>query len=291
MNKKISLLLIVLSSLLYGLYFVISKYIITQGGNPLAVAFAIAVALTFYVLLAQIVNKKSRLEIKKISWKKITPLLIVGIAVAGISPLLLYSGQKITSATNSAFIFQLAPFFAALLGVIFIKEKLKKFFWISLVIILLGLFLLTTQGGLTHPNFGDILILIVAFLFGLYNIVAKKYSANISPLTLSNLRIFFGNIFVFIVVLFILGYSSFAVLISFPILIFINALFIYFYVFSIHIGIKNIGASNTAALFTITALFSAVFAFLFIGEFLSLIQYLGGALMIIGLILLMKKGI
>ncbi|MFH1088511.1 MAG: DMT family transporter [Patescibacteria group bacterium] len=292
MNKSniSTLVILILAAMFYGAYFVFSKYMIIQSIHPLSIAFSVAVVLSIYIVIGVLFNQKPIKELKVFNWFKSIPLLLAGIGVAGVSPILLVYGQVTTSATNSAFIFQLAPLFAGILGIIFLKEKPRIYFWLSVLLIIWGLFWLTTRGGLTPPNVGDLLILIIAFLFGAYNVIAQKFSTQLSPLALSNLRMLLGNVLVMIVVGILLGKDAMVALIQFPVITMLGALFVYSYVFATHIGIKKLGASNTTALLTITALFSASYA-PFIGEILTPIQLLGGLIVIGGVVLLIQKGI
>ncbi|MFA5966973.1 MAG: DMT family transporter [Patescibacteria group bacterium] len=288
-NNTLTLTLLFLSAVLYSSYFVSTKYMLLQGIHPLAIASSVATVLTVYITVIMFFDRNFAKEVHRLDWYKISPLLIAGIAVSGIGPILLFYGQTMTSVTNSAFIFQLSPLFAGLLGIIFLKERPRLYFWLSLIIILAGLFFLTTKGGVSSPTLGDLMVLILAFLFGAYNTIAQTFSVKMSPLTLSNIRMLVGNILVILSAWFILGSGSVLALFQFPLLIIFSALFIYLYVFATHVGIKQIGSSNTTALLTVTALFSTLFASL-IGEIPMPIQFIGGLIVILGIVLLVKRG-
>jgi drug/metabolite transporter (DMT)-like permease len=153
-------------------------------------------------------------------------------------------------------------------------------------VILVGLFLLSTRGGLSSPNIGDLMVLGMALAFGLYNVVAKKFTSNISPMTLANTRMFFGDLLVIIIVAFLLGRDSFNALVHYPLIIIVGSFIIYLYTYTLHVGIKNVGATYTSALYTSAAIFSSIFAILLLHEQIASIQYFGGILIVAGLMIL-----
>lgn len=96
------------------------------------------------------------------------------------------TGLKYTTAANTGWIIGTAPIFIALLGFIFLKEKLNLIKISGIVIAFTGLLLLIGKGNPLNINFqnsiGDLLVLFSSFTWGVYSIINKKISLNYSPL-------------------------------------------------------------------------------------------------------------
>lgn len=96
------------------------------------------------------------------------------------------TGLKYTTAANTGWIIGTAPIFIALLGFIFLKEKLNLIKISGIVIAFTGLLLLIGKGNPLNISFlnniGDLLVLFSSFTWGVYSIINKKISLNYSPL-------------------------------------------------------------------------------------------------------------
>lgn len=99
------------------------------------------------------------------------------------------TGLKYTSASNTGWIIGTAPIFIALLGFIFLKEKLNLIKITGIAIAFIGLILLVGKGNPMNvnlaKNLGDLLVLFSSFTWGVYSIINKKISLNYSPLMTS----------------------------------------------------------------------------------------------------------
>lgn len=113
-------------------------------------------------------------------------LNVLILAVIGVFHLWIQvTGMKFTTASNTGWIIGTAPVFIALLGVLFLKEKLNLLNISGIFIASFGLLLLVGKGNPLNINFfehkGDLLVLASAFTWGVYSIVNKKISLEYSP--------------------------------------------------------------------------------------------------------------
>jgi drug/metabolite transporter (DMT)-like permease len=96
------------------------------------------------------------------------------------------TGLKYTTAANTGWIIGTAPIFIAVLGFIFLKEKLNLIKITGIAIAFIGLILLVGKGNPMNidivKNIGDLLVLFSSFTWGVYSIINKKISLNYSPL-------------------------------------------------------------------------------------------------------------
>lgn len=137
----------------------------------------------FFFLLS---DKKGRqnLKIKKSSIKYI---LIIGFVTQGLLNILFYASVVRIGTVTATMLLCSGPIFTVLLSIIFLKENFSFEKKISLLISLLGAFLLITEGNLNNikiNGWGLFLGLGAGICYGLYPLLGKKSdNNNNNPLT------------------------------------------------------------------------------------------------------------
>ena len=106
-------------------------------------------------------------------------------------------GIKSTTATNSGFYISLVVLFTPILGWLFFKKPIAKEVLISVVIILVGIFLISTDSGTMNFNIGDLLCLLSALFYSLQIIFTALYVKRHNPLIISLLQIGFVSVWGF----------------------------------------------------------------------------------------------
>jgi len=100
----------------------------------------------------------------------------VGLAggVGGISLVFAFSGGilavQTTSVANAMFLFAAAPFFAAVLGWLVLKEHVRKVTWISMMVALVGIVIMVWEGISIGRITGNVAALISALGFAIFTI-------------------------------------------------------------------------------------------------------------------------
>ena len=107
----------------------------------------------------------------------------------------LNTGQTSVSAGASSFIVNCNPLFAFLIGFYLLKQKIKAYYWVGIIICVVGVFIISLEKQLdTILNKGAFLILFAAFLTASYFHIVKplidKYGVTISL----SLTLVFGTI-------------------------------------------------------------------------------------------------
>ncbi len=205
----------------------------------------------------------------------------------------IYLGGHHTSAINLALIgTTAAPVFVTAMGAWFLKEKISTYRITGMVICIIGILYLLSQGSfqqLAKFRFGkgDVLVFISAFAFAIYNTLVKKKPAAISPI------VFLCTIFVLGTLLllpFYLVEISHAPAVAWN----GNMLLIILYLgignsiigfFCWNAAIKKLGSSATALFANLIPVFSTAEAVIFLGEAFTDIHLISGLLVIGGLII------
>ena len=235
--------------------------------------------------------------------------------LAGLSGIAVYQQAEniainYTTASNVSIIVSICPFFTAIIAQIFLKEKhLNLWFILGFIIALGGITLVSFNG---HAEFhlspkGDLLALLAAVSWGFYSLFVSKVNAMGYDDVLCTRRFFFYAL-ILMIPFFIYGAtcsepgSAFYVNLSAAVnkarfakpMSWVNLLFLglgasAFCFVAWGYACNNLGTVKiTVALYLIPVI-TIVFAFIFLGETITLMGLCGAALTITGLILSGRK--
>ena len=76
----------------------------------------------------------------------------------------------LTTAANTLFMLAVTPFIAAILGIIFLQEKIRSMTWIAMVIALSGVLVMVTEGLETGNLLGNLVALVSAIGFAVFSV-------------------------------------------------------------------------------------------------------------------------
>lgn len=195
MNKETEgTLLAFLGMFLYGIEPVVIK---ANPTNPLS--FAAFSALIASLILWPIVLLTSRWKEVKENPQYIPRAFLVGVFGTALAYIAYSYGARLSTAINASLITRAEVLFSFVLAYVFLREKIAKgqIFW-SLSI-LVGLFLVITQGKAIVPRKGDLLLLLVPLFWQSGHVIAKKLPYN--PFLIAAFRNTFGGILLFLLAL------------------------------------------------------------------------------------------
>ena len=92
--------------------------------------------------------------------------------------------DNVTSSGRAGFLTGLYVLFVPIMGIIFLKKKIKLNVIISLVLALVGLYLLCFSNGISNIYLGDLIILVCGIFFALQIIFVDKYIEEVDALKL-----------------------------------------------------------------------------------------------------------
>ncbi len=206
---------------------------------------------------------------------------------------LIYLAGHYTSAINLALIGTTsAPIFATILAAIFLKEHVNSLRITGMIICIAGILFLLCKGNwhqLAQFRFGkgDILILISAFTFAIYNTLVRRKPSGISPIVFLFTIFVAGTIFLLPFYLFETAHHPKIIWNSNMLLIILylgigNSIIAFF---CWNAAITKLGASGTALFGNLIPVFSTIEAVLFLGEEFLNIHLISGLLVIGGLVI------
>ncbi len=258
---------------------ILQKLVLNHGVDKLVFAFLRIIAGFTIISVILFYKKYDPIKIVK---RNYIHFLILGIGFSGIGILLKLWGIQNTTAVNASFIMSLSSTAAVLFAFFFLGEIPSKRFYTVMAIMIFGVYLVTTGGKNIVPRKGDMIILFLAFFIGSMRVYGKKVLNTLSVIETAFGRSLFGTIFLFLLVL-ILSPEGFSTIKNWKILLLVlsngitfSGSIIFFYA-----ALQNEGASNSSMFSLLVPIFTLIFGFFILGEKLSLVQLLGGVIILI----------
>ena len=231
-------------------------------------------------------------ERKKVSKKYYYLVLITATIGAAAAPIMFFTGLKLTTAADTALLSNGETVFSILFALLFFKEKLKRVGYGAVALILIGVFIVTTNfhfdSSLMQFNSGNILVIAATALWGLDNNISKIITRHMHISRLVQLKSLIGG-----------GISLLAVLLMgipfniqqsqiIPIVlvgVFGFAISLYLYLHSI----KRIGVVKASSLLSMSAVFGLIFAIVLLHEPIGIYQLIAVVIMVTGVYFMYKN--
>jgi len=283
MMKNKGLFLVFSTAVISGFSVFINKYAVALG-DPTVFAFlknsVVAIFLTALILAAKDIKILRRLSLKRYGL-----LALIGLVGGSIPFLLFFKGLSMSGAAQGSFIHKTMFVYVAILAAVFLKEKISRKFFIGALALLAGnVFLLKTLNF--SFGYGDLLILLATLLWAGENIISKYALRELSGNIVAWGRMFFGSIFIFILLLLAGQFPS----ISTPnpaqiISIAATAVLLFGYNFTWYNGLKTVSVSTATAILMLGSPVTTALSAIAAGK-INPKEIASGALVIFGLIII-----
>lgn len=218
--------------------------------------------------------------------ESILPLFIMGVTGVALFQALQFMALEKTSATNVGLISTLNMFSIAAFSFFFLKEKINKLQFLTMILSLFGVLLVLSKGNMNvlfslQFNKGDLYMMMAVGMWGIYSVSSKWAMATVTPM----MSILYSGIF------------GLLVLLPFSIKDFtvtnLNSSFIQSILYTgivstvlcmvlWNIGVNKLGPSTSGLFLNFNPIFTAVLAFAFLGEKMTWVQAAGSVIVIAG---------
>lgn len=289
------------SAILFGLSSTLNK-ISLSNVNPIVIAgmtYFVGGLLLFLLHLTPLHDKLLALfetktvtdhEISKKDYKTLGLIILFGSVLA---PLMLLQGLNLTTAINASLLLSTESLFTAVIAFTFLGERGTKKDYFGMVLLLLGVFVITTDGNLLGLNLnmgitGNLLVLGACLFWGLDNNFCKFLSKKTEIIYITGLKCLIGGSILLVMPLF-LGVSYDIPLVSLPYILTVGALSVALSILLFLFALREIGSMRTGVIYSTSSLFGTVFAFFALRESFSIIQLFAGITMLIGVYILYLK--
>lgn len=273
--------LMLVTSLLWGGNFVVAKTLVAHA-SPMTLTMA-RWLIAVIVLLPLVWWKEKKLIPAKAA---LVPLFLMGITGVALFNIFQFLALERTTSTNAGLISTMNTMSIALFSFAFLKEKINGLQLLAMVLSLIGVVLVLSKGDWqllwnVQLNTGDLWMVAAVCVWGLYSVCSRWAMQTTSPLMATLYAGLFG---VLILVPFTISNFSFSEIDSTFILSLLYTGVISTVVCMVfwNIGVQQLGATTSGIFLNFNPIFTALLAFLFIGEQLSWLQGIGGIIVIMG---------
>lgn len=278
-NHKYNICMFI-ATIFFGMTYVLTKICLNYSTEFHIISFRFLIA--FIVSLIFLQKKIFPIKIKEFIYSLILSIILFLVFIT------MTIGVKYTTATNASFLISLSVIFIPFFSWIFNKEKPKKNIFIVLIIALIGIMLLTLDKNL-ELHIGDILCLICSLLFSFHIIITERFVRNNNPITLGVLQ--FGGV---AILSFLVQYPTEKFSLpkneNFWISLLILSVFCTALAYIIQtVSQKKLSSTLVGFILSLEPIFSGIFGYFILNEYLSFQQYVGAFLLLISVIYVSVK--
>ncbi len=281
-----SLIYLGLFAALSALGHVLQKMVLNLGVNQFVLAF-LRITLGFIVISPLLLAKKHHpVALVKNNFRH---FFVLGVCYSGCGILLKLWGISLTTATNAAFIMSLSSLSGVIFAYFFLEESAPKRFYVVAIMMMAGVYLVTTGGKQLLPGIGDIIILALSCLIGAMEVYGKKVLETLSVIQTAFGRSLVGMIFLGLLVP-VFAPHGFSTIPNLRVLLLVLANGITFIgsLIFFYMALQIERASNTGMFALLVPVLTAVLGYLFLAEILNLYQVMGGAIILTGSFMISK---
>ena len=278
-NHKYNIYMFI-ATIFFGMTYVLTKICLNYSTEFHIISFRFLIA--FIVSLIFLYKKIFPIKIKEFIYSLILSIILFLVFIT------MTIGVKYTTATNASFLISLSVIFIPFFSWIFNKEKPKKSIFIVLIIVLIGIMLLTLDKNL-ELHIGDILCLICSLLFSFHIIITEKLVKTNNPITLGVLQ--FGGV---ALLSFLVQYPIESLILTknknFWISLLILSVFCTALAYIIQtVSQKKLSSTLIGFILSLEPIFSGIFGYFFLKEYLNFKQYIGAFFLLISVIYVSVK--
>ncbi|EOV9528447.1 DMT family transporter [Bacillus cytotoxicus] len=275
------ILLLLLTSLLWGGNFVVGKSLVDYA-SPMTLT-SLRWIIAIVCLLPIVWLKEKKLLPPRAA---LLPLVLMGITGVALFNIFQFLALENTSATNVGLISTLNAISIALFSALFLKEKINILQILSMILSFFGVLLVLSKGDFSilsslRFNSGDVWMIAAVCIWGIYSVCSKWATKTISPM----LATFYSGIFG---VILLLPFHIHTFTVTKIDASFVTSLLYTGLISTVvcmvlwNIGVQKLGATTSGIFLNFNPIFTAILAFLFLGEALTWVQVLGTAIVVTG---------
>ncbi|MCB2358825.1 DMT family transporter [Clostridium estertheticum] len=286
MEKTKGSLYIILSASAFGIMPILAKLSYKGGANAystLFLRFLFAAIMLFYYLKTKGISMK-------LTKKQSILILVIGVFGFTLTTSSLYMSYNYIGIGMASMIFYIYPSIVTILAYMFYKEKIYSKKIISLIISLMGIYILIDKASVSFNIKGIILALIAAVLYSLYVLGASnKEFKNINSYVLTFYISCASATVMFIAAISTNNFSihiSFYALVAILLIAFISTVVA---LMAFLEGVRLIGPSKASILSTIEPIVSLILGIIILGEAISSRIIIGSIMIVLSVVILTKK--
>lgn len=286
MNKKhIGVILMLLASVIWAIDPVLVKLSYSNATFVQTLGIR-AIPMVVIAFIYTLITNKVSFKVTKKEFSVMCYLAIFGSIIGDL--IYFYSVTKM-SVVNYSVIGHIQPIFILLFGYFFLKsDKINKYDYMGIIFMFLAAFFVVAKDMNSLKNFNigtkeDYFMLVATISWATTTLMARKYLSK----THAGLTVFYRfGMGAVALIAYLIYTNSFYVSNVYQIL---NGLVAGVGILLYYEALKRLKAAQASSLELTSPFFAAIFAFIFIGEYVTIMQIIGMVLLIFGVYFLSKK--
>lgn len=222
---------------------------------------------------------------------------IFTVAVCGLTGIMLYAvlqniAMQWTSASSATLIIASYPIITLLMESAIYKIKLSFMKIVAVLIAIGGVLILSyvkADSRVEGELLGILLLVLAGVVWAIYNFMTKKVVNRYPPITLLFYSTLFGTIFMLPLALIERAQWQQPTLISFSMMLFLGVFCSVIAFLLYNRGLKTMAPSTITSMLNLVPIFGVFFSWLLLGEQVTLRKFIGGAIVIFGVMLSVRK--
>ncbi|MGG1662392.1 DMT family transporter [Brevibacillus sp. NRS-1366] len=279
--KPLYMVLLLCTSFLWGGNFVVGKFLVGHASSLTLTNLRWLIAIACLLPVVWIYEKRI-LPTRQ----AVIPLIVMGVTGVALFNLFMFWALERTDATNVGLLSTLNPVSIAIFSFLLIGEKIRPLQILAMLISFGGVLVVLSKGDFGHLsqlhfNTGDLWMLAAVAMWGIYSVCGRWAMKTVSPLMSTIYSGIFGVALMlpFNAGTFTVTDTNWSFWLS---LIYVGVLATVVSMVLWNIGVQKVGATSAGMFLNFNPVFTAILAFLLLGERMSLIQLLGSVIVIIG---------
>jgi len=222
---------------------------------------------------------------------------ILTVAVCGLTGIMLYAvlqniAMQWTSASSATLIIASYPIITLLLESLIYKTKLSAVKVIGILIAIGGVVILSYVKAETRQKnelLGIVLLIVAGIAWAFYNFLTKKVVNRYPSISLLFYQTLFGTLFMLPLALFERAQWQAPTLMTFSMMLFLGVFCSVIAFLLYNLGLKKLSPSSVTSMLNLVPIFGVFFSWLLLGERVTLQKVIGGAIVILGVMLSLRK--
>lgn len=255
---------------------------------PITLGAARFVAATL-ILGALTLLPKNRVRLEK---KDILPVSVSGLMGITLYAVLQNIAMQWTSASSATLIIASYPIITLLLETLIYKTKLSAVKAIGILIAIGGVVILSyvkAEARQQNELLGIVLLIVAGIAWAFYNFLTKKVVNRYPSISLLFYQTLFGTLFMLPLSLFERAQWQAPTLMTFSMMLFLGVFCSVIAFLLYNLGLKKLSPSSVTSMLNLVPIFGVFFSWLLLGERVTLQKVIGGAIVILGVMLSLRK--
>ena len=271
---------LILSAFIYGFAPILAKFAYKSGANGITLTFLrtfLMLPLLFFIMIFRKVSFK-------LTKKELIDIILLGVVGGSFSMISLYAAYDYISTGLATTLHFIYPLIIVITSAVVYKEKIKK-----IKLVTLGMFMFVDLNN-TADKIGVILAILSGIFYSFY--VVYMYRSKLDEM--DYIKLTFYLMIIMSIGTYIFGlttdslvfekmdYKAWILSVAISLIITLGAVPLF------QVGVRCEGASTAGIVSAFEPITSIILGAVFLGETMGLVQYIGGGLIIIGVILTEK---